>query len=133
MNELQRLNININGEIPEGKKTTVRVIGVTDPAKALANCKQAIKSFLLHQNLDENSTRWNSLLPDKITRFINQLNDDDYRNDELLYPVRIIIYDMKKLRQWEWYSSNEFPDGFEIVLKGSFAPRFVWFIHCQHI
>ena len=133
MNEIKRITANINGEMPDDSITIIRVNGIDNAAEILDNFKKSVIAFLKHKKLDDESVRWKQLLPAKIIQFVNQLNDDDYSNDILLFPVHSIIYDMKKLKEWEWYSSKEAPKGFKVVVQGNFLPRFIWFIHCQNI
>lgn len=133
MNEIQRIKTYTNGEVPEGKKVIIRVAGISNPKEILENFKRATIAFLRYKDLDENSSRWNRLLPGKIVQFVKQLTRDDYSNDDLLFPIHSIISDMQELKEWEWYSSKELTNGFEVIVLGEFLPRFTWFIHCQNI
>ena len=83
--------------------------------------------------MSENDKRWEKLLPSIYAKFVSQLVFDDYANDELVYSIVSIIEDMQELKTWEWFSSKEESNGFEVIVTGEFLPRFTWFIHAQNI
>ena len=44
------------------------------------------------------------------------------------------IYKLQTIREWEWYSSKEVENGFDIVVQGDFNHgQFIGFIHCQNV
>ncbi len=132
MNEIERINKNIKGEIPKGEKTIIRIGNLKNPKESLDTAKATISAFLNNMAIQDDSEDWYELLPQKIVKFLAQLDQEDLKNDELLYPLDILIYELKN-KDWEWYSSKLLKDGFEIVTTNSFLPRYTWIFHCQNI
>ena len=133
MKELDRITQHIKGELPTGQKTIGRVSKISNPTEVLENCKKAVIAFLKNSSLESDAQEWRTLMPATFLNFVDQLTEDDYGNDEGLYPWKSIIRHMKDLKSWEWYSSKLTDDGFEIVFTNSFLPRFIWMIHYQQI
>lgn len=136
MKELERLDQNNEGQRPkEGHINIVRVTSLDNPDEVLSLFKEAVKVILEHPDLDKKSKKWRQLLPERMVRFVDQLDEEDYWNDELLESIDGIIDEMRNpdQRHWEWYSSKLTDNGFEVVTTGKFHLRFLWFIHTQGI
>jgi hypothetical protein len=133
MTEKERILNNNNGEIPDGAYDIVRIKGITNPADELATFKHTITAFLDNKNLHEEDAKWNTLLPRKIVRFTEQLEEDDYHKDDLISHIPSMIDGLKDIRDWEWYSSKLTNDGFEVIMKGIFRYIFRPLLHHQGI
>jgi len=133
MTESERIFQNINGELPKGEKTIIRVSNIQNPQKVLEECKQIVLDWLLIQSSSNDSAEWQKALPKQMVQLIHGLTHQDCRNDELLFGFDLLIDDWKRLKKWGWYSSKLTERGFEIVTTGSFSPRFIWLIHYQGI
>lgn len=135
MTELQNIDTNINGEVPTGQKTIFRVRDIKNAVTVLANCKSVVKALIQHPSLSPESNQWKNLFPAAYVKFIDSLGYDDFKYDELLYPIDSVVEDFQDedLREWRWYSSKIHPDGFEIVFEGWCSFRNYWLIHAQNI
>lgn len=135
MNEIQRIKKNVNGEIPEGKYDILSVKDIENPEDVLSIFKKSIITILENINLNEDNKKWESLLPKKIINIVNQFDDQDYKNDDLVFSLSSIIYSFKSsnLKEWEWYSCNSNEKGFEIYFEGVFRGRFTSLIRFQGI
>lgn len=133
MTELVRIQKNNNGELPKGIKTILEISGLENPEEVLSICKSVIITFLENQSLKSEDPKWKNLMPKKIINFIDQLDDEDYSNDEYLFPLELLIYDLKEYKDWEWFSSKLFENKIQLVFKKTFYPKFYWIVHCQNI
>jgi len=134
MTEAGNIQYNTKGEKPLKGYQIVRVRNIANAKEVLDNFKNAVLIFLQNDNLHYEDQKWEELLPKGIVSKINQLNDDDYKYDELLKDIDLSIYKFQKIREWEWYSSLETEKGFDIIVKGKFnAGQFISFIHCQNV
>jgi len=133
MTEKERIAQNNNGELPEGGYDILRIKGISNASAELATFKQTITAFLDNKHLDEEDPKWKTLLPKKIVEFTEQLEEEDYHKDDLVSHIPAMIDALKDIREWEWYSSKLFSDGFEIIMKGIFRGIFIPIIHHQGI
>lgn len=133
MTEIERIQQNTNGEVPSGKYDILRVEDLSNPEEVLEIFKKCIVVFLENKDLDSENEKWEKLLPHEIVSFIGQLNDDDYSNDDLLSDIDLIIHHLQVRKEWEWYSSKLYKEGFEVFFEGIFRGSFVELIHCQGI
>ncbi len=136
MTELQRITSNNNGEKPStGEYTIFTIEQIDNPYEILENCKKIVSVLLTHKELKPDSEKWKSLLPDRVVKFINQLDDLDYGNDEYLFSIPSIVssFQNSKIRKWEWYSSKLTESGFEITFNGWCSFKNYWMIHCQMV
>lgn len=132
MDEIDKIKKNITGREPKGLKTLIKVQNINRPKQVLETVKSIMIGFLENQTLNENSEQWNEIMPSKVIKFLNELNQEDFSNDDILFPLKSLILDLKD-RDWQWYSSKVNPNGFDIITTYSFYPRFCWMIHCQNI
>lgn len=133
MTELERIENNIQGELPEDNVyEIIKIKGVQNPEDELNTFKSFIKTFLENKHLDRKDLKWNELLPQKVIKFTEQLKEEDYF-DELVSHISLMINDLKRVREWEWYSSKLTDDGFEVVVNGIFRGVFLPIIHHQGI
>lgn len=134
MTESGNIKYNTKGEKPLKGYQIVRVRNIANAKEVLGNFKNAVLIFLNNKTLHYEDPKWEKLLPNEIVSKIKQLNDDDYKYDELLKDIDLSIYKFQKIREWEWYSSLETEKGFDIIVKGKFnAWQFINFIHCQNV
>jgi hypothetical protein len=136
MTEIEKINSNINGEMPENGETTIfTVTEIENPDLVLDNCKQIVKALLSNNKTKPKSDKWRTYFPANVVAFIDQLTSDDFGNDEALWSIESIVEDFQDpdLREWEWYSSKVEDNGFKIVFKGWCSFRNYWMIHCQMI
>ncbi|MDR6516484.1 hypothetical protein [Chryseobacterium camelliae] len=134
MTESGNIKYNTKGEEPLKGYQIVRVRNIANAKEVLDNFKNAVLIFLNNKTLHYEDPKWEKLLPNEIVSKIKQLNDDDYKYDELLKDIDLSIYKFQKIREWEWYSSIETDKGFDIIVKGKFnAWQFINFIHCQNV
>jgi len=133
MNEQRNIKYNIKGEKLSKGYQIVRVRNTTNAKEVLDNFKNAVLTFLKNKNLHYQDPKWEGLLPQGIVNKIKQLNDDDYKYDELLDDIDMTIYNFQDIKKWEWYSSLETEKGFDIIVKGDFNAMFISFIHCQNV
>jgi hypothetical protein len=133
MTEKQRIQNNNNGEVPDGAFDIVRALNINNPLDELNTFKQTILAILENPHLDEEDPQWNLLLPKKLVRFTDQLEEDDYHKDDLISHIPTMIYKIREIREWEWYSSKLTGTGFEIYMKGIFRGTFLPLLHHQGI
>lgn len=132
MSEKERILNNKEGELPNtATYDIISVRGVVNPEDELNTFKQTIIAFLDNKDLKEESSKWEKLLPKKLVEFTNQLEEDDYHKDDLLSHIPAMIDSLKRLREWEWYSSKLTPNGFEVVMEGMFRGIFLPVLHHQ--
>lgn len=120
MTEIERIKKNVNGEIPKEKYEILRVEDIDNPKEVLDIFKQSIITILENQHLSYEDPKWEQLLPQKIVNIIHQFDDEDFKNDDLLCKVDILVYDVlsKNLKEWQWYSSKLNDRGFEVYCEG---------------
>ena len=120
MKELNRIDRNINGELPEeGEYQFIIVENVINPEQELEIFKQSMKTIIENKDLEPENSRWQKLLPKSVISFTNQLEEEDYHNDDLISNIPNIIDNLTRIRDWEWFSSQLYDDGFEVVIMGS--------------
>lgn len=134
MTEQRNIKNNIKGEKPLRDYDIIYVRKIGNASEVLENFKQAVLIFLNNKNLHYQDKKWEELLPSNIVNKINQLDDNDFAKDEFLDYFDASIYNFQKIKDWEWYSSLEVENGFDIVVKGDFNTfQFINFIHCQNV
>ncbi len=134
MTELNRIDNNINGELPKENYNIVIVENIINPKEELAQFKKTIQVFLNHKELSIYSITWEKLLPKPLVAFTKQLDNEDYHKDDLLFPsIDILIYNLRYLRTWEWYSSQLTETGFKLIVNGGFKTQFLQMLHHQGI
>ena len=130
MTEKDRILTYTNGERPEGILYDVlHIKNIPNPKEDLEGLKQFFLTYHEHKHLHEEDLEWERLLPEKMVKFTDQLDEEDYKNDDLVSHIPSMIYDIKDLRKWEWYSSKLFEDGFELVFLNQFKAIFLPIIH----
>lgn len=133
MGELYRIEHYNKGEEPKGAFDIVLVKGIGDSDTQLNCFKDTMKAFLENKNLTSKSKVWLDKLPEQLVKFVEQLDDEDFKNDEMVYQIEWMIDNLKRLRKWKWYSSNKTPSGFEVIVEGKFRSIFVPLLHMQGI
>lgn len=133
MTEINNIKYNIKGEKPPKDYEIIHVRGVLHAKEVLENFKNAVTIILKNINLNDEDPKWEKLLPVGIVNKIKQLDDDNFKYDELLSRINMSIYHFQDLKDWEWFSSLEVENGFDIITKGDFSARFINFIHCQNV
>ena len=134
MSEKQNIQRNLKGEKPTKGYEIVSVRNIANAKEVLDNFKNALLTILENKKLNDEDPKWEKLLPQGIVKKIKQLNDDDFKYDELLKNINISIYKFQEIKDWEWYSSLELENGFDIIVKGWFnSHQFINFIHCQNV
>ncbi len=104
----------------------VRVRNINNAKEVLDNFKNAVLIYLKNKSLHYDDSKWEKLLPQGIVNKIKQLDDDNFKYDELIGSIRSFIYNFQEIRDWEWYSSLEVEKGFDIVVMGQFnAGQFI--------
>ncbi|WP_291093904.1 MULTISPECIES: hypothetical protein [unclassified Empedobacter] len=133
MTELVNIKYNTKGEKPQKGYQIIYVRSIPHAKEVLDNFKNAVLTILKNIKLNDEDSKWNNLLPQGIVTKTKQLDSDDYANDEFLTDIDISIYKYQKIKDWEWYSSLEVENGFDIIVKGNFNTfQFISFIHCQN-
>lgn len=134
MTESGNIKYNTKGEKPLKGYQIVRVRNIANAKEVLDNFKNAVLIFLNNKTLHYEDPKWEKLLPQGIVNKIKQLDNDDFKYDELLYRLSTSVYKFQDIKDWEWYSSLEIEKGFDIIVKGKFnAWQFINFIHCQNV
>lgn len=135
MTEKERILKNNNGEIPQGAYDIVRVKNIPNPEQELNTFKQTIIAFLENKNLKPEDKKWEELLPKPLVEFTNQLKDNDFHKDDILYSIGSIVNKLQDddVKEWEWYSSKITKNGFEVYIVGEFLSIFLPMIHQQGI
>lgn len=133
MTELNNIKNNTKGEKPTKGYEIIHVRDISHAKEVLENFKNAVITILKNINLEDEDPKWEKLLPAGIVNKIKQLDDDNFKYDELLSRISSSIDDFQDLKDWEWYSSLEVENGFDIITKGDFSARFINFIHCQNV
>lgn len=133
MTELGNIKYNVKGEKPSKNYEIISIRNISNAKEVLDNFKNVVLIFLKNKNLNYEDPKWNKLLPYGIVSKMEQLDDDDKKYDELLYDIDSSINKFQRIRKWEWYSSLELENGFNIVVKGDFSDKFISFIHCQNV
>lgn len=117
MIEIERIEKNVNGELPDGNHQFIIVENIEKPEKALEIYKQSMLAILRNQHLHQEDPKWEELLPRQVVAFTNQLEEEDYK-DGLLSHIPAMVHSVVNIRNWEWYSSQLYEDGFEVIILG---------------
>lgn len=133
MSEQENIKNNIKGEKPIKNYEIVSIRNISNAKEVLENFKNAVLVFLKNKNLHYEDPKWKKILPQGIVSKIEQLDDDNKKYDELLFDIDSSLNKFQRIRKWEWYSSLEVENGFDIVVKGDFSDKFISFIHCQNV
>ncbi|WP_299684805.1 hypothetical protein [uncultured Dokdonia sp.] len=134
MTEVYNIKNKIKGEKPSSNYEIIRIRNTPNANIVLENFKNAILIFLQNKTINDEDLRWEKILPVGIINKLKQLDDTDYKYDELLDYIDITIYNLQTIKDWKWYSSLEVENGFDIVVEGEFNPgQFISFIHCQNV
>lgn len=134
MSEQKNIQNNTKGEKPENGYEIITVRGITNAKTVLDNFKNAVLTILKNNELSDESEKWEKLLPQGIVNKLKQLNDENFKYDELLIRLNMSVYKFQTIKRWQWYSSFEVENGFDIIVKGKFnAHQFINFIHCQNV
>lgn len=133
MTEKDKILNNNNGELPNGVYDIIKVTGIRNPVDELNIFKQTMIAFLDNRDLHEEDKTWNTLLPKKLVRFTEQLEEEDYHKDDLISHIPTMIYKLKTIREWVWHSSKLTTDGFDVIVEGIFRGIFLPLLHHQGI
>lgn len=135
MTEITNIEHNNNAEIPNGKYDILRIENIENPKQVLDVFKKAIIVILKNPQLDKTDHKWEQLLPQAIVHIVKQLDEEDFKNDDLVFPISSIISAVrsKNLKEWHWYSSKLNDSGFEVYFEGTFRSRFTWFVRFQGV
>jgi hypothetical protein len=134
MIEQGNIQNNLKGEKPSNGYEIIHVRNIPHAKEVLENFKNAVLIILKNKNLSDEDLKWEKLLPSGIVNKIKQLDDDNFKYDEFLYRIGSSINNFQEIKDWEWYSSLEVENGFDIIVKGDFnAGQFIHFIHCQNV
>jgi hypothetical protein len=134
MTEQENIQFNLKGEIPSNGYEIVQIRNINNAKEVLENFKNTVLVFLENKDLNNKDPKWEELLPQGIVSKIKQLDDDNFKYDELLDDVDSTIYNFQEIRDWEWHSSLEVENGFDIIVEGYFnVGQFISFIHCQNV
>lgn len=135
MTEIERIKNNIHGEIPKGKYDILHVEDIVNPKEVLEIFKQSIITILENKHLSYEDPKWEQLLPKKIVNIIHQFDDEDFKNDDLVCKVDMLVYDVlsNNLKEWQWYSSKIKDRGFEVCFEGIFRGGFTNWVRFQGI
>jgi len=106
MTELERIQKNTKGELPQEGKTIITVSGIDRAEYKLGLCKAIISSFLKNKSMKHDDPMWNGIMPIPLVRFIRQIDETDMSNDHYLFPIPIYVNDLQTTKPWEWYSSE---------------------------
>lgn len=135
MTEIERIQNNTNGELPNEMYEVLRVEDIDNPSEILEDFKHAIIAIVSNANLSPDSEEWYKILPQNIVDNVAKFEYDDFKKDELVFGIKSIIEDTQDsvIKAWEWYSSKLYTDGFEVTFKGEFHFRFAWFVRFQGV
>ncbi len=135
MTEIEKIKTNINGEIPGGKYDVLQVTDIDNPGEVLDNFKKSIIAIIQNDTLEYNDKKWEALLPEKIVQNVARFDEEDYKNDELVCSLKLMVYDVKSenLKEWTWFSSKLKDNGFDVYFQGIFRARFTSFIRFQGV
>jgi hypothetical protein len=134
MTEINNIKNNTKGEKPSKGYEIIHVRGISHAKEVLDNFKKAVTIILKNITLNDEDPKWEKLLPTGIINKMKQLDDDNFKYDEILVDIDMSIYKFQKIKEWEWCSSLEVENGFDIIVKGKFnAYQFISFIHCQNV
>ncbi len=125
MTELERIFVNIHGETPSDNYEYIIVEDIKNPEQTLKVFKNTILAILENPDLHEEDSKWEDILPKEFVAFTKQLEDQDYK-DELLSNIPIMVHEVIEEREWEWFSSELFDDGFEVVISGNDDSAIAW-------
>jgi len=131
MNEIENIQQNINGEIPNEPYEIVRIKNVKNPSQMLSVIIESVTTILENIDLDAEDEKWYEILPETIVKFTEQIEEEDYYRDDFLKNIPSIIDDFqsKNRKKWVWYSSKLTDNGFEIFMLGIFRPIHIPFYH----
>ena len=121
MTEIERIEQNVNRELPEGKYFILRVEDIDNAKDVLEHFKQSMINILQNYNIHYEDKRWLDLLPKDIVEVTVQFDDEDYKNDDLLQDIYLMVksvFPSFGKRKWEVYSSKLYSDGLEVIFSG---------------
>lgn len=129
MSELNRISNNSDGQLPSGSYQILKIKNYPDASEELETFKNFMIAFLENKSLDPSDDQWNSLIPERIIKFSEQLEEYDLQKDEFLHSLGSIIDSLQTIKDWEWYSSKITSDGFEVVVTGTLYIIFIGLVH----
>lgn len=133
MTEIERINNYNKGELPKEDYRYIIVENIDNPEKALSIFKQTMLMILENKHIAWDSPKWEELFPKEVVAFTNQLEEKDYK-DQLLSHLSHFVNDVLDVREWQWYSSQLYDDGFEVVILGKDIGCISWrLLHHQGI
>ncbi len=121
MTEIERIQKNVNRELPDGDYFILRVEDIDNAKEVLEDFKQSMIIVLQNKNLHYKDEKWQKLLPKSIVEVTEQFEDEDYKNDDLLYDIPLMVNDILPTigkKDWEVYSSKLYSDGLEVIFSG---------------
>ncbi|MGB3591538.1 MAG: hypothetical protein WBA16_07615 [Nonlabens sp.] len=130
--EQKNIENHTNGEVPSTEWNQIIVKDFEHAEVVLEDLKSFMIGFLKNQDLPVGSPRWKEILPQRLIKFTDQLNEEDIYEDDIAQPLNAIIYIMKKNRRWIWYSSKLTGNGFIINVSGDFN-LLICLPHCMGI
>lgn len=119
MNEIEKIDKNINGEKPSDiPKMIITVKNVNDPNKVLNNAKEIMKliSQYAYTNTWPSDDEWKTILPKWFVESMTLKSIDEIMNIDGQWHFESWIESMYH-RAWEWYSSKIEGNNIIIVLS----------------
>lgn len=138
MKEIDRIEKNIQGELPDTTKMIITIENVKNPQKVLVKAKEIMKSISQYAYKDNwpSDEEWKDILPKWFVESMTLKTDKELDEDDNQWHYESWVESMYH-RAWEWYSSKIDGDKIIIVLKMLNLPyiyeQFLYIFYAQGI
>ncbi|MET3034803.1 hypothetical protein ABXT08_01755 [Chryseobacterium sp. NRRL B-14859] len=138
MQEKERIDINNQGQIPDGLKMIIKIKNVNNPQEVLKKAKEVMKSVaqFAHTNNWPKDSEWKSILPKWFVESMTNKTLDEIMSQDGQWHFESWIESMYH-RAWEWYSSKIEGNTIIIVLNLLSVPyvfeQFLYIFYSQGI
>lgn len=118
MKEIERIDIQNNGELPDSAQILIKVVNVENPKRILENAKEIMKTIsqFAYTNTWPNDDKWEELLPNWFVKSMTSKTIEEIMSTEGQWHFGSWIESMYH-RAWEWYSSKIESNTITIVLE----------------
>ncbi|OPC01935.1 hypothetical protein BAS10_18500 [Elizabethkingia meningoseptica] len=138
MKEIERIETNVKGEVPDTTKMVITIKNVTNPQRVLDNTKEIMKavSQYAYTNNWPSDEEWKSILPKWFVESMTEKSIEKIMKTKGQWHYESWIESMYH-RAWEWYSSKVEGNTITIVLKMLNLPyifeQFLYIFYSQGI
>lgn len=138
MKEIERIEQNIQGQLPNSPKMIITIEKVKNPEKIMDNAKEIMKiiSQYAYTNNWPSDEEWKTILPQWFVESMTKKSIEEIMKNKGQWHFESWVESMYH-RAWEWYSSKIEGDKIIIVLEMLNLPyifeQFLYIFYAQEI